>query len=128
MDINMTQLVAQFLPPQFQAYFFIIAAIIYVAGNAIMPFLSKYKFNGWEHMLYMAFQDLKVDQTTQQVSFKIPDDQMKEIKAHLAGLIPDNATEHVKQEPVKQTVSVPDQSAAPQGGVTVIKTQEDLKP
>ena len=83
----MTQLVAQFLPPQYQAYFFVVMLVIYVAGNAIFPFLSKYKFNGWEHMLWMAFQDLRVDKTTQQVEFKIPDDQMQEIKCHMEAAI-----------------------------------------
>ena len=87
MDTNITQLVAQFLPANVQAWFFAFAVVVYVAGNALLPFLSKYQFNGWEHMLFMAFKDLRVDKTTQQVEFKIPDDQMQEIKCHMEAAI-----------------------------------------
>ena len=123
MDFNMTQLVAQFLPPGVQAWFFAFAAVVYVAGNALLPFLSKYQFNGWEHMLYMAFKDLRVDKTTQQVEFKIPDDQMQKIKSHLTDCVldlyaPMTPSASAKSVDIKQPVPAP----APAAGVAAIVT------
>lgn len=72
MEINITQLVAMFLPAKFQASFFIIVFLLWEIGNIIMPFLSKYKFNSWLHFFYLALTGLKVDKDTKQVTFNLP--------------------------------------------------------
>ena len=111
MDLNISQLVAQFLPPQYQAYFFVAMFILWAVFTEAAPFFANKKYNGVVHFFYLAFKDLNVDKTTQQVEFKIPDDQMQEIKEHVGALLKPEA---------KSPAAQPIQSPAPPGVAAII--------
>jgi hypothetical protein len=99
MEINITQLVAHFLPPQYQAYFFLLMFFVYVAFNAVAPFLKNYKFNGFEHMIWLALTELRVDKDTKQVTFELPAEDLP-VKQSATAIT--NTQEVTQNEPIQQ--------------------------
>jgi len=74
MQIDVTALVTSIVPPQYQAYITLGLFLVYVIGNAVMPFLPN-ESNGWEHALVLFFKNLwkclRVDKSTKDVTLGI---------------------------------------------------------
>ncbi len=88
-NIDLTALLGHFISPTAQAYIFYAVFALYVAGNAILPFFDNVKFNGWEHMLFLAFKELKADPATKTITYDttaLKDELTQFIEAKLTGV------------------------------------------